>query len=448
MSMNSRPRNRTRRSTSLDLLRSATWAERFLWLTLLVIPFQQAFTVPVGFPLKPVEIVGALAVVAFLIERRHELFQWRGPIWGNARSRVVLLLGATVVISSIAALFRTTPQIDPAAYPQGVLADLLMYTGYAGFALALYLVASATACWALLIHALRWAVRLAAAYCVVQLLLWSADVDWLSYINGQLQVGKLYGISLPRNGPFLEGNYFGFFIVVSLFIVARSRDVLGVILALVMLGYSQSTTAVVALIAGVIVMIILRPTWRSAITLLSVAALAAIATIVIPPINRAVVAQMTKLGLIENNLGESFGYSLRTRTVNAETAFSIAQDYPLLGVGQGRYGLYYWGHLDRSGLPSNFGEQATRPIANNAYAQIVAETGFVALCALVALLVLTVIKVRADGQLAIGAVVAGAVCLVAFPAWTNLMPWVFLALIARAPGSAKDLAGDRVLRLE
>lgn len=441
-----RDRRRTRRSTSIDLLRDARWTDRLLWLTVVTIPFQQAFTVRAGFPLKLVEIFGVLAVLSFVVEYRREILRWRGAIWGAVHARIVLFIAAVVAVSTIVALFRSHPELRQEAYPQGVAIDLLLYFGYAGLALALYVIVSTVSCWGLMIRALRWSVRLAAVYCAVQLLFWSLDVDWLAYVNGHIQVGRLYGISLPRNGPFLEGNYFGFFVVVSTFIVARSRDFVGVALGALMLGYSQSTTAFVALLAGIVFMMILRPTWRSMVILAASALFATLVFFVVPTANRFVMAQLTKLGLVENTLGDAYGYSLRTRTVNTETAISIAKDFPLLGVGQGRYGLYYWDYLDRSGLPSNFGERATRPIANNVYAQIASETGLIALVLFLVLLVIVVMTARKDGQFAVGAAVSASVCLVAFPAWTNLMPWIFLALIIRMVGSARALSTDRTIR--
>lgn len=442
-----RGRRRTRRATSFDLLRNASWTDRLLWLTVVVIPFQQAFTVRMGFPLKLVEVFGILAVLSFAVEYRREILKWRGDIWNSVHARIVLLFATVVAVSTIVALFRDHPAARPEAYPQGVQIDLLLYSGYAAIALALYVAVSTISRWNLLVRALRIAVRLAAIYCVVQLILWAVDVDWLEYVNGHLQVGQLYGVSLPRNGPFLEGNYFGFFVVVSLFLVARSRDLVGVGLCVLMLCYSQSTTAFVALLVGVIFMILLQPTWRS-IVALAVGSLVAVALFfIVPTANRFVVAQLTKLGLIENALGDAYGYSLRTRTVNTETAISIAKEFPFFGVGQGRYGLYYWDYLDRTGLPSNFGERATRPIANNVYAQIASETGIIALGAFLALLIVIVVIARKDGQFATGSAVAAAVCLVAFPAWTNLMPWVLLALVVRTVGSERSLDGDRVLAL-
>lgn len=437
--MNEPLRARVRHAASWNLLRSATWGERLLWATIVVLPFQQAFTFDLGFPLKLVEILGGISILFFLYERRVDLAQWKGAVWRRADAKLVLLLALLLITSSAIAFFAPHPKVDNDAYPRGINVDLLLYTTYAGFALLLYVAFSVARNWMLLVRALQASACLAFAYCCTQFILWQIDLDLLSAFNGTIQVGQLYGVPLPRNGPFLEGNYFGLYLAVSLFIFLRHRSVLSIFLTGAMLGYSQSTTAVLAVFAGAILMVLMRPSRKSITVLGATTIIGVLVAIFVPIANRFALAQLTKLGLIENTLGPSYGYSLRTRSASAETAFSMAWDYPVFGVGQGRFAAHYWDYLDLTGLPGNFGQNAIRPIVNNVYAQIAAETGFAALGVLCCLILVNLVKARGDGRALVGGVVAMAVGLVAYPAWTNPMPWILLGIIASLFGKPQAI---------
>jgi O-antigen ligase len=411
----------------MHFLTAGSWSERVLWAAVAVLPFQQGLTLNVGFPLKATEILAAAGILLFVIERRRSLLRRHGPLRERPETVVVTALATVVLLSTVWALVTSphTPASD--AYPRGIVVDLLLYTSYAGLALGLCLTLAGALSWTAISAALGVAVRLAAVYCVVQFALWAIDVNWLEAVNGNVQLGSLYGVALPRNGPFLEGNYLGFFATTSLFVMARARDHVGVVVAAAMVAYSSSTSAIVALMAAVVVMVVLRPTLRRVLVLGAVAVVGVVFSLVVPPVSRFVLAQVTKLGLVENTLGDSYGYSLRTRTANAETGFSMALDHPLLGVGQGRYALHYWEYLDLTGLPPHFGQRAVRPIANNVYAQLAAETGFIALALLIALLGLLLIRAWFDTRATIGLVVVIAIGLIAFPAWTNLVAWTMIA---------------------
>ena len=101
---------------------------------------------------------------------------------------------------------------------------------------------------------------------------------------------------------------------------------------------------------GIVAGVILRPTWRKLIVAGLIAAVAVLTAFVVPAVNRLVRGQLTKLGLIENEFGPSYTYSLRHRSVQADTGFAMAEDKPILGVGQGRYAYYFDEYLDRTGL--------------------------------------------------------------------------------------------------
>lgn len=408
------------------------WAERLLFLAVVLIPFQQALTLEIGFPLKASEILAGLGIVATLVERRLRAFDAVG-------SRLVLALAGVTLLSSAWTALTTDGFIQSEAYPHGTLFDLLQYTAYALLALLLFLALRSVLPAERITAALGWALRLAAIYTVIQFAVWLAGSTALEFVNGNVQLGSQYGIRLPRNGPMREGNYLGFFAVACGFVALRARHWWNLAIAVALVLYSQSTSAIMGVAAATIAIILLRPARRK-LLIGGIALLAGtLIAVLVPPVNRFIVGQMTKLGLIENTLGASYGYSLRARTANAQAGFSMALENPILGVGQGRYALHYWEHLDKSGLPASFGANNPRPIANNVYAQIAAETGLVALLLFAALLIYLLLRARRDSDGALGLVAVIMVGLIAFPAWTNLMAWTIIAAAAIfGEGGEKD----------
>lgn len=398
-------------------------AQSLLFWAIVFLPFQQALTLDLGFPLKITEILAIAGIAASLVAYRHRR-RITVPVW------LIVALGGVVILSSCWNLL-TGSVVDASAemYPRGVTFDLLLYTGYAGFALAFCITIALFMDAKQVLKALAWAVRLAALYVVLQLVLWSFGATLLEVVNGNIQLGSLYGLRLPRNGPFLEGNYLGFFAIAGFFATLKTRDWVGVGLASLLFFYSQSTSAFVAACGAAVAIVVLRPTRRKAL-IAGIALVVVVATAaIVPPVTRFVTAQLTKLGVIENNLGEAFGYSLRGRSANAETGFAMAWGHPIFGVGQGRYAAHYWDYLDRSGLPDNFGKNVVRPIANNVYAQIAAETGFIALLIFAGLLGYLILRARKEGDATLGLIVATAVGLIAFPAWTGLPIWTVIGVV-------------------
>lgn len=425
-------------SNFMESFRSWTVSQKFLWFALAVLPFQQAFTLQVGFPLKATELLVVAGIVASFVESRRGYFS-------NRTSLLVVVLAGVVVISTAWALISTPASATDDAYPRGLAVDLVMYTAYAGLALSAFLTLVKSLTRPQMTSAIGLSVRLAAVYAITQVIFWLINSPALLLINGELQTGGLYGPRIPRNGSFLEGNYLGFYAVAAAFVCLRGRDWAGAVLAGILVWYSASTTSILAAIGAMVLVVVCRPTKRKLAVTGIVIAVATIVALIVPAVNRFVVAQLTKLGLVENTFGPSYTYSLRDRTVNAETGFSMAVGNPLLGVGQGRYAHHYWDYIDLTGLPGHYGNHYKRPIANNAYSQIAAETGFIALAILVLILALLFIRARRESDAVLGLVAVVAVGLVAFPAWTNLVPWVMIAIAVVACNDVEPI-GEKPAR--
>lgn len=405
-------------------------AEWLMYVAVVSIPFQQAFTAQVGFPLKISELAGLLAVVLFMAEGRKPAFHFRG-------GGKLLIISVILALSAAVNVTRELPLNNPQGYGRGLTADIIQYMAYGGVVIVVCWFAATRLGPERIAAGFSKAVRLAAIYCGVQLVLFlSGGSALLGAINGRTQSGSAYGIRLPRNGPFLEGNYLGFFAGVAFFIALRRKDKLGTVLALACLLYSQSTTGVLGVLAGLLLIALLRPTGKLVTVLAFLGLAGAAAVSLVPAASSYVSQQLGKLGLVDpDGLSRNIGYSLLSRTVNADTGFSMTLDNPLLGVGPGRYGAWYESYTDYSELPVNFNSGVERAIANNSYIQIFAELGVIAGCAFVFLLAGLLWRLwkaqRSDLALAVFLVVG----LNATPAWTGLPIWFAIAYLGTVPTS-------------
>ena len=117
-----------------ELLRDAwrgSWSERILWFALVCLPFQQALTFELGFPLKASEILAVAGIVVGVFESRRGYFL-------HPASALVALLAGIVIVSSAWNLFAGPKEATHDGFPLGLEIDLVLYTGYAGLALCLF----------------------------------------------------------------------------------------------------------------------------------------------------------------------------------------------------------------------------------------------------------------------------------------------------------------------
>lgn len=415
-------------------------AEGLLFACVVLAPFMQAFTLNVGFPLKASEALGAAAITLLVIEARPRT----RPAYGRP---AFLLLALTVVASAVAALFADLPVRLAPGYALGYTGDLLQYAIYAlfviavGWAVATRLGPDRTG------RAVAISIRLAAGYCLLQYLTWATGTHGLlGRFGGAVQLGQSFGTILPRNGPFLEGNYLGFYAGTALFICARRNDRLGVALAAAVLVYAQSTGAILATAGAFALMLALRPRPALVGTLLAIVATATLAVAFLPAGQTFATAQLAKMGVIDVPGGQVYDYSRDMRASTAEAGYRMGLEHPLLGVGPGRFGV--WNHT----ITREHGELVApvpyphRPIANNGYAQIIAEHGIFALIAVLGLLVALAWRLRRRSAALVGLAGFTLVGLNTVPAWTMLPVWVCVGYLCATAADALSEGSPRRTR--
>ena len=396
-----------------------------MFIAVCAVPFQQALTLDAGFPLKISEITGILAVVLYMTsERTGERRRYFG-----APLQWALL--ALVYLSTTLWLIMGPPRETALGYERGMNADMLLYFVYAALVIVLSSFAGTRLGPDWIARGLGVAVKLAAAWSLLQVALYFVGAaSILREVHATVQIGAAYGVGLPRNGPFLEGNYLGFFAGIALFVVLRRRDWWGVAAAAGCLLYSQSTVALVGVVVGVLAVAVLRPAGRVVGVLAFVALVGIIVVSTVDVVAVYITRQLGKLGLISDaSLGASIEYSLNNRTSSIQRAIDMSEVFPWLGVGPGRYGYWDDAFSDTAAAIGN------RGIANNAYAQVLAEVGVVAVVCLIGLILTLILRNLRSPRSVLAMAVFLAVGLNAAPSWTVLPIWFAVALLATTPSA-------------
>lgn len=400
-----------------------TLASKLMFIAVCAVPFQQALTLQVGFPLKISEITGVLAVILYMTSERT------GERRRYAAAPLQWSLLALVYLSTTLWLIMGPPRETALGYDRGMNADMLLYFVYAALVLILSWFAGTRLGPDWIARGFAVAVKLAAVWSILQVILNVAGAAAvLRLVNGNVQIGAAYGVGLPRNGPFLEGNYLGFFAGIALFVVLKRRDWWGAAAAAGCLLYSQSTVALVGVVVGVLVVAVLRPAGRVVGVLAFVALVGVIVISTVDVVALYITRQLGKLGLISDaSLGASIEYSLQNRTSSIQRAIDMSEVFPWLGVGPGRYGYWDDAFSDTAAAIGN------RGIANNAYAQILAEVGVIAVACFIGIIVTLILRNLRSSRSVLAMAVFVAVGLNAAPSWTVLPIWFAIALLATTP---------------
>lgn len=398
------------------------------------LPLQQLFTIGgSGNPIKIVELafVTAAAVLALgLLRERPEKITPIVPL--------ALLLSCSVLVSMLLKRADYPPGWVPSGYALPLEGDIVLYSLYAVFAMMIAVLMSLVLDFVTVARAVRYSVYVAGACCLVQLALWMVGLQVVYFaLSGTYQLGQSFGASLPRNGPFLEGNYLALYAGCALFVCWRTKSRTAVGICVAMLLYSQSTAGMLSVAVAVPAAIALRGSWRMRAAFVGVVALLVCGSAFSGFAGTYMATQGSKLGLVESSGVEGADFSRENRYLTSVTGFRIGVHYPLLGVGSGRYGVHYEDHVDLSKTRSIFLVSGySRPITNNAYSQIAAEHGLVGLALFGAILVAP-LRVLRRSDAGVGMFIFFAFAMLTAPSWTVPTIWVFIGVMHTWADSAK-----------
>lgn len=414
--------------------------EKLLLAAVALMPFQSALTFAVGFPLKASELLLGAAVTVYLFTPR------RMKIRPDAASALVWVLMVVLAISTlINILIPISASVQ--GYDRGFTVDLLLYFAYGNIALIF---------WRLLRHldpswfarAIVLSVWLCGAATLFQFSMISVGatslLDALNFTTTGTGIDlsdASSGATQLRSGPFLEGQHLGFFAGAGLFVCLYRKAYLASLIAIACIIYSQSTTAIIGVVFGLVVAVAVRPgikLWVVAVAILGGgAALMTFST----QARVFIDFQLAKLGLIEG-ASRYATLSLDLRSIKTEIGLRIAAERPIFGVGPGRYGINFYDFADDYvSLPQYYYRAGYRAIAENAYAQIAAELGLLALFCFAALLVALIIRNFRSSTTILALTTSLVVTVSTQSSWTFLPIWTFLGFCA-LQYSAQTVARD------
>lgn len=395
---------------------------------LFFLPFTQALTLNVGFPLKISEIFLILVFILWLIR----------IIMSNIQltvSRLQIILAVFVfliLVSTVINIFWQYPydlnlnasRINPAA-------DSFLKFGYVILVAIAFIVTtdktkhSAGFTKYLLYGAI-------VSCCYSWYLLFSTVLKLPVFLlPGMDKYPQL--IALPfgnfiRSGTFKEGNYLGFYILLSA-IVALYQNKRGLSLFFFISIITSFST--IAFACGIIFWIIylLRTAKRKA-NLVYIIIVSSIVTgiLLFVIFNQALRSVfISKIFFNEETANIAEIYSTLDRLNVAEVGLRIFYNNPFWGVGLSNYGLHYY-HYNM--LDQWIYASGVKRIPNNIYIEILCETGIFVFITFILFLWALYKKTKAKNYFILNAaIIICCIYFLAFPTFTALYVWVFWGII-------------------
>lgn len=404
---------------------------------ILFAPLQAAFTINVGFPFKVSEALVIAAVILYPLTRR-------GGTTPALERRLVVGLGLLVMASSAIHLATPPPAGSYPGFSRSPVADAALYLAYAGLILVFWILASSLPAW-LIKGALLFSVWLALAATIMQFALFSSGhialLDSLGFetsVRSHSLDGS--GEGAMRSGPFTEGQHLGFFSGGMLILAWRWRSYWTLCAAAVCLIYSQSTTGIAGVAIALIAMVVLRPGVRMVMRLVVGLITSTALILLVPELQNLLRLQLAKLGLFgfEETI-RGAGQSMEVRALKSDIGFQMMMDNPLIGVGPGRFGYWYFTYPLSAESPKYYFNGDSRALAENVYLHIGSEFGILALGCFVAFISILIVKLRKGFQLDFALSIFVAVSISTQSSWTFMPVWIFLAYLASTVWSAPKI---------
>lgn len=397
-------------------------------------PFTQALTFSVGFPLKFSEL--ALFLLSFL----YLLFNKRVPM---PRPLIWLLasLFMVVTISEFFNLFRQFP------YP---LREFETRFGYRGDSLSryLYFLLALLAFFISVDIFLSDRIRYIKAWIGGALL--AAAYSWyltvFSFLGKPVvllpgmvrppQTIAAFGREIIRCGTFLEGNMMGLYLILSAAMSFHiKKNWVGLFLLLSVFS-TFSTLSILSILVFLLLFLqrlIFQRRYLSYILPLFAVLCIFFFFFTRTPLYKAYVYD--KLFADTKKVERVSAYSKADRLFSIRDAQAMGTANPLLGVGLANYSRHYDRYMNSSGFDPAFVKTLTRTgvrvIPNNIYLEVWAESGGIALALFLLLLGMLLIYSLSDKTRALfPAMVCLLMCFIAYPSFIMIYLWSFMALIA------------------
>ncbi len=412
--------------------------QTYLKIILLTLAFTSSATLPVGFPLKIYEGVGFLAILSLLVGGGMRLGKYQ---------RLPLLWGVFFFSSMIASAWglnelwsRDLSMLEWAHGRYKPLINTIFHYTYLAFDIGLLV---------LTLHLLEnrivrlldfcrwwlWGAVAAVGYGIaLNMVILAGLPAWLLLRFGTVDFMTIGGVSVARTGPFVEGNYFGLYLLASVIINLYalknfSNKFFRLALPVLVVGVvmTASPAAMMGVAAVVVVAILTGGVSSSVRNATLFAGVVVFGFVVQSGLFQAVVLDKFSL-LLVGGVTDTKNVSLVQRLNESYHAWLLFLDYPW-GVGMGNFGYFFGNYPDLyTWLLTDF--QNFKPISNNVYMEVLSEHGLLVALLFIYLLYYKFIRlVRARELVVAAGFILVCIYFVAFPTFRLSLIWIFWAFV-------------------
>jgi O-antigen ligase len=397
-------------------------------------PFTQALTFNVGFPLKFSELI--LFILSFL----YIVFNRRVQM----PRRLFIILSALFVVITISVclnLFWDYP------YPLREYETRFGYTGdsitrYVYFVLALLSFFISLDIFLQdrerYIKIWLYGAIVAAAYscylCIFSFL--GLPVFLLPGMGADIQVISAFGRLIIRCGTFLEGNMMGLYLILSASLAFYSKRFKIGIFLLISTFTTFSTLSIISVFLFLVIYFQKSLLQKKYISY-ALPGLMILALLILLFSQTAIYKNYVYSKIFANTskVSDPLAYSKADRLIGIQDAYRMALANPVSGVGLANYSRHYEQYMYVGTIDPEFAKKMLRRgekvIPNNIYLEVWAESGGLTLLLFLALLGLLLYYSRFDSTKTLfPALLCMLLCFTAYPSFIMLYLWAFLALPA------------------
>jgi hypothetical protein len=407
--------------------------QAFFKIYLLSLPFTQAFTLSVGFPLKISEVLLILFLLMYFFQTKIQ--------WNKANFLISALVGIFFIVSCISFVanlgwdFGYSPKVLDTRLSReldSLLKLFYYFMDIVAFYISLQFLnqqVDSLKYWlygAFISSAIAWILYLSSGY---------LHIDF--HLPGMMDVPQKSDDGFIRCGTFKEGNFFGLYLVMSTAIALMLKKPMWALFFIITSITSRSTTTYIALTFLLIVF------YRDKIFRWQYFFGALVALIPILFFWQNIYESsffekniLDKIGRDSYYITSNGQISKIDRSNQADIAYRLGMDNFYFGVGPGNYKFHYDKYNDVFGKYimsdeniKTFAYFKTATIPNNVYLEVFSELGFFALLVFLAIIFYFLFK---SFQTRHSALFAGAIAVViyfnSYPTLSLLFIWTFLAI--------------------
>ena len=407
---------------------------RLFFVFLMFLPFTQALTLKIGFPLKISELILGFIILVFIAK-----LSYTKKIESLSAVNFVLILFLVWATCSffINTFWKYNYELKEVPNRINPFFDSLLRLIYIYISIIAFFITQ---------YFLRKNIAQSLRYWVIGAIAASAYSWYLFLFSGfDLPYIKLFGMDenpqslmgFIRCGTFKEGNFFGLYLLLSAIISFYLKRIRTGVFLMFTIITTFSTISLVS--AFIFILFIVRKKFLKKKTIISLFTLLPFVILFSVYFIQTSYFQekiYSKIFEPSNELSIS-NVSKVDRVLTARIAYKQGVNNPIFGVGPYNYGLHYDRYNDFNTYIINnnswsleyFKRYKKRAIPNNVYMEVWAEYGIVGFVLFISFLIITLLRAfKSKNDVITGGIIALMISFNAFPSFIMLFLWVFLAI--------------------